>query len=161
GNDNTFIGNLSGKSISAGSGNTFVGAGLVASSDISGSIAIGSNFSVSQSNIIQLGGSSTTKIGIGKNPATDDILDFAATTARLTTGGVWTNASDRKLKNDFKDLDAEDVLDKVNRLNIQRWHYIADHESITHIGPVAQDFYQLFGVGDDTTISTIDPSGVA
>ncbi|MBP9705937.1 MAG: hypothetical protein KBD79_14375, partial [Chitinophagales bacterium] len=42
-----------------------------------------------------------------------------------------------------------------------RWHYLADEQNITHIGPYAQDFYKLFEVGDDTTISTIDPAGVA
>ena len=31
-----------------------------------------------------------------------------------------------------------------------------------HIGPMAQDFYKLFNLGnDDKSISTIDPSGIA
>jgi len=33
---------------------------------------------------------------------------------------------------------------------------------VTHIGPTAQDFKKVFGVGEnDKTISTIDPSGIA
>jgi cell shape-determining protein MreC len=33
---------------------------------------------------------------------------------------------------------------------------------VTHIGPTAQDFKKVFGVGEnDKSISTIDPSGIA
>ncbi|MCH9031370.1 MAG: hypothetical protein IIB00_03820 [candidate division Zixibacteria bacterium] len=33
---------------------------------------------------------------------------------------------------------------------------------MTHVGPMAQDFYALFGVGaDNKSISTIDPAGIA
>ena len=48
------------------------------------------------------------------------------------------------------------------RLPIKRWSYRAQNPSIEHIGPMAQDFYRVFGIGEDSvTISTIDPSGVA
>lgn len=160
--NNTFLGIKSGLNISTGGNNTFLGAYVGATTgNINNSIAIGINFNVSQSHIIQLGGPVITKMGVGKNPDAGDILDFQVTTAKLTTGGVWTNASDKKLKDHFEDVDKRDILDKINQLNIQRWHYRADDKSITHIGPFAQDFYKLFGVGDDTTISTIDPAAVA
>jgi hypothetical protein len=43
-----------------------------------------------------------------------------------------------------------------------QWSYKAQDPSIEHIGPMAQDFWKQFHVGDsDTTISTIDPSGIA
>ena len=161
-NNNCFLGHKAGQNISTGSNNTFIGANVSAlSGDIFNSVAIGYNFSINQSNIIQLGNGSVTKIGIGKSPSTDDILDFQSTTAKLTTGGVWTNASDKKLKNNFENLDKAAILDKIQGLTIQRWHYISDPQSITHIGPYADEFYKLFGVGDDSTISTIDPSGIA
>ena len=160
--NNTFLGYSSGSQITTGINNTFIGANSDAiSSNVSNSIVIGNICIIDQSNAIRLGNSSVNKIGIGRSPASTNIMDFQATTAKLTTGGVWTNASDRKLKNNFQDLDANDILNKVSQLHIQRWHYIADRDATTHIGPVAQDFHQLFGVGDDTTISTIDPSGVA
>ncbi len=50
---------------------------------------------------------------------------------------------------------------KVNNLEVARWHYIADEQPVTHIGPFAKEFYEAFGTGDDYSISTIDPSGVA
>jgi hypothetical protein len=45
-------------------------------------------------------------------------------------------------------------------LNVARWKYIGTNEY--HIGPIAEQFYNLFGTGiNNTSISTIDPSGVA
>ncbi|HLZ89210.1 MAG TPA: tail fiber domain-containing protein, partial [Puia sp.] len=80
--------------------------------------------------------------------------------AYLTTGGVWTNASDRAKKDHFVVVDRDEILDKIRQLPIARWNYKGLEEQ--HIGPVAQDFYRLFQVGtDDKTISTIDPSGIA
>ncbi len=128
---------------------------------IDNAIAIGYGITVSQSNSIRIGGSTMTKIGIGKNASASNILEFQVTTARLTTGGVWTNASDERIKDQKQQLDKNEMLEKINKLKIERWHYLADEQNITHIGPYAQDFYKLFEVGDDTTISTIDPAGVA
>ena len=49
---------------------------------------------------------------------------------------------------------------KVSQLDITRWKYKGTNEY--HIGPMAQDFYKSFGLGnDDKHISTIDPSGIA
>lgn len=45
---------------------------------------------------------------------------------------------------------------------ISQWSYKAQDESIEHIGPMAQDFYRLFGLGeDDKHINTLDPDGIA
>lgn len=80
--------------------------------------------------------------------------------AYLTTGGVWTNASDKWKKENFQSLDNGEVLQKIRQLPITRWNYIGLSEQ--HIGPVAQDFYDIFHLGkDDKTISTIDPAGIA
>jgi len=80
--------------------------------------------------------------------------------AYLTTGGTWTNASDRNLKDDFSVVDDEDILNKVAQLDITRWKYKGTEEY--HIGPMAQDFYKSFDLGnDDKHISTIDPAGIA
>jgi len=85
-----------------------------------------------------------------------------STTAYLSTGGAWVNASDENLKENFNQIDGFDLLLKIGRLPITRWNYKAEDQTITHIGPTAQDFNALFDVGDDiTSISTIDPAGVA
>ena len=82
--------------------------------------------------------------------------------AHLTVGGVWTNASDANLKENFQPIDGEELLEKISDLPISQWNYKAESEAVTHIGPTAQDFKEAFGVGaNDKTISTIDPSGIA
>ena len=82
--------------------------------------------------------------------------------AYLTFSGVWTNSSDRDRKENFAPVNGADVLDKISELPISEWNYKVEDQSVKHIGPVAQDFYEAFGLGgDDKAISTIDPSGVA
>lgn len=85
-----------------------------------------------------------------------------STGAYLTTGGTWTNTSDRDQKEDFTLVDREELLEKIAALPITRWKYKVDGPGVHHIGPIAQDFHALFGVGsDDKSISTIDPAGIA
>jgi hypothetical protein len=82
--------------------------------------------------------------------------------AVLTVGGVWTNASDENLKENFKSVDGEELLEKIDELPIRQWNYKNESDDVTHIGPTAQDFQEAFGVGSDgKSISTIDPSGIA
>jgi hypothetical protein len=82
--------------------------------------------------------------------------------ATLTTGGTWTNSSDRNLKEHFTSIDGKLLLEKLSKLPISLWNYRSERQDIKHIGPMAQDFYALFGVGnDDKTISTVDPAGIA
>jgi hypothetical protein len=84
------------------------------------------------------------------------------TGAYLSTGGVWTNASDRNLKANFAPVNAHSVLDRVVALPILTWNYRSQPRSIRHIGPMAQDFRKAFGLGeDDKHIATIDSEGVA
>ncbi|MBI4250354.1 tail fiber domain-containing protein [Candidatus Uhrbacteria bacterium] len=102
---------------------------------------------------------------VGQNAAitANRIIDTESG-AYLSGGGTWTNASSRALKENFADLDAGDMLKKVNQLKITRWNYKADSSDTTHIGPVAEEFYAAFGVGGIEgmrSISTIDPSGIA
>jgi hypothetical protein len=80
----------------------------------------------------------------------------------LSNGGDWINASDRNAKENFKEVDARQLLEKIASLPVTEWNYIGEDENVRHIGPVAQDFNALFGVGqDDISISTVDPAGIA
>jgi len=100
-------------------------------------------------------------VGIGTTTPTMGPLSLASG-AYVTAGGVWTNASDRNLKTNFIAQDPQTILAKIATLPITQWNYKNESASTTHIGPVAQDFYALFGLGgSETSISTIDPSGVA
>jgi hypothetical protein len=94
----------------------------------------------------------------------DDGSDLIATStgAHLTVGGVWTNASDAAMKDNFTPVDRQAVLASLADMPISTWNHSAEDASITHMGPTAQDFYAAFGLGgSDTSIGTIDADGVA
>jgi hypothetical protein len=76
-------------------------------------------------------------------------------------GSSWSSVSDRNLKENFKDEDGEKVLMAIAKMPIQSWNYKSQDKSIRHLGPVAQDFYAAFKLGEnDTTISTVDIDGI-
>ena len=105
-------------------------------------------------------GGSTSSLTVEAATGVDPILHSSG--AKLTVGGVWTNASDENLKENFQPVDGEEILDKVDALPITEWNYKTESDDVRHIGPTAQDFQQVFGVGSDgRSISTIDPSGIA
>ncbi|MBV8489749.1 MAG: tail fiber domain-containing protein [Candidatus Eremiobacteraeota bacterium] len=111
---------------------------------------------------------------ITKSTATNQFLARVAggvtfwTNSAMTTGvkvaaggGSWSSASDRNLKTAYRSIDADDVLDKVSLLPIGTWSYISE-PGVRHVGPMAQDFYAAFGVGEDNRhITTIDEDGIA
>ena len=75
--------------------------------------------------------------------------------------GAWASVSDRNRKHLFRTEDGESVLGKIAGMPIPSWTYKAQDTSIRHLGPMAQDFYAAFGLGQDTlTITTSDISGV-
>ena len=82
--------------------------------------------------------------------------------AKLAAGsGTWASLSDRNVKTNIAPLDDATVLDKVASLPISRWSYKSEH-GVRHVGPMAQDFYAAFKVGeDDKHITSIDEDGVA
>ena len=46
-------------------------------------------------------------------------------------------------------------------MSIARWNFKGDANT-THLGPMAQDFHAVFGLGgDDKDIATVDADGVA
>jgi len=69
--------------------------------------------------------------------------------------------SDRNIKNNFAAVDPQSILERVAQLPIESWNYNFQGEGIRHIGPMAQDFYQAFNVGeDDRHINMVDANGV-
>jgi hypothetical protein len=91
----------------------------------------------------------------------------------LTTGGEMTiegemNAvafnptSDVNLKEGFAAVNGRDVLALLADIPITTWNFKSQGQDVRHIGPMAQDFYAAYGVGQDNLhISTTDADGVA
>jgi len=93
------------------------------------------------------------KIGLGVlNPAHPLQL---ANGARVTAGGVWTNASSRALKHDVRTLTVADARAAVHALEPVRYVYDADPGE-TQLGFIAEDVPELVATGDRTTLSPMD-----
>jgi len=70
--------------------------------------------------------------------------------------------SDRNLKKDFEEVDGRNVLQRLTDLSIETWRYKQGEIPIRHMGPMAQDFYAAFGLGEDNKhINPTDTNGVA
>jgi hypothetical protein len=77
-------------------------------------------------------------------------------------GGAWASVSDSSKKENFNYENPEFVLQKIANLKILSWNYKSQNRKIRHVGPMAQDFYAAFLVGENnTSICTIDIDGVA
>jgi hypothetical protein len=77
-------------------------------------------------------------------------------------GGSWASLSDQNMKDNITAIDPRDILAAVVNMPISTWNYESQDESIQHIGPMVQDFYAAFGVGeDDLHITSVDADGVA
>ncbi len=91
---------------------------------------------------------------------TNSLLTQGVTVA--SGGGSWSSVSDRNVKDHFAAVDTQVLLAQVAALPITTWNYKAQGASIRHIGPMAQDFFAAFSVGeDDKHITDIDEGGVA
>ncbi len=70
--------------------------------------------------------------------------------------------SDRNKKEAFEEIDPAAILDAVINLPLKEWQYTNQTHVIRHIGPMAQDFHEAFGVGEsDQLIHPLDTAGVS
>jgi trimeric autotransporter adhesin len=77
-------------------------------------------------------------------------------------GSSWNVISDRNRKQDFLATDSEDILARLRQVPVSTWRYTEETDrSVTHIGPMAQDWQRAFGFSrDETTINMSDFDGV-
>lgn len=68
--------------------------------------------------------------------------------------------SDRNLKENFGPVDRDAVLKGLLGLDVSAWNYKSFSSSERHIGPMSQDFFGTFGVGNDVTLNPVDTFGV-
>lgn len=112
----------------------------------------GGGFTVAVPNFyLQTNGGSITSTPDGLNGVT------------LNSGsGAWTTISDRNAKTAVYPADVRDVLKKVVMLPMNTWQYKTQEAKYRHMGPMAQDFYAAFHLGEsDKGIDTVDADGVA
>ena len=62
---------------------------------------------------------------------------------------------------DFAPVDKKELLSKIAQLRVRYYRLKDQNDGTRHIGPVAQDFKNAFGVGEsDKTINMADADGV-
>jgi hypothetical protein len=166
GSNNTFLGKNAGNKSKYGFKNISIGVNSGPSLDsVYNSIAIGNDVYINQHNTVQIGNGEITRWGLGAPPVQGAAFQVGTDTlngngAYLTKGGTWTNGSSRSFKDEIAQIDQRDILNKLKQLPIYHWKYKGTKEY--HIGPIAEDFYELFATGiDNKHISTIDPSGIS
>jgi hypothetical protein len=83
-------------------------------------------------------------------------------TGNLTIAGGLTQNSDVNSKENFTAVDGMEVLTQLQELPISTWNFKTDDTGARHLGPMAQDFYEIFGLGtDERHIAPMDAAGVA
>ncbi len=131
----------------SGANNTAIGYNAdVSTGNLTNATAIGNGATVNASNKVRLGNSAVTVI----------------------EGQVaFSFASDRTRKENFRPVDTEDVLRKIQNLEVTSWNYIGnDPKQFRHYGPMAQDFFAAFGhdevgtIGTPTTLTSGDIDGI-
>lgn len=77
-------------------------------------------------------------------------------------GTGYVTASSKTMKDDYKEINPDGVLAKIDQLPIMEWHFKGTEDSIRHIGPFAEDFHALFNLNgaDNTMISPTDEMGI-
>lgn len=76
-------------------------------------------------------------------------------------GASITCASSVTLKENFLDVDGEDILQRMRRIPVNTWNYIDEGRQSRHLGPFAEDFWREFGLGNEPlAIGHLDIDGV-
>ncbi|MEX1002118.1 MAG: tail fiber domain-containing protein [Crocinitomicaceae bacterium] len=85
--------------------------------------------------------------------------DLSAGVELSAGGGSWSMLSDRNKKRMISPVNYMSFENSFNQLNLYSWQYKG--YTVAHCGPMAQDFYHLFLVGEsERYINMIDADGV-
>ncbi|MBV9492708.1 MAG: peptidase S74 [Acidobacteria bacterium] len=154
-------------------------------------VAIGYNVTADQDHTMALGkfasnngftgtlvwsdGSATASADTFKNTANNEAAFRATGGFRFrtnlsgTTGcnlpagsGVFNCTSSRLTKENFNNVDGEQVLLTLRSVPVSTWNYITEGKQVRHVGPMAEDFYAAFGLGtNNTSIGVQDLASVS
>ncbi|HEU4390635.1 MAG TPA: tail fiber domain-containing protein [Blastocatellia bacterium] len=97
---------------------------------------------------------STGNIGIGGLLTPTNPLEHTSG-ARLTAGGVWTDASSRALKTNIRNLTTSEALKTLKALNPVQFEYKAQPGE-NYVGFIAEDVPDLVAASDRKSLSPMD-----
>lgn len=76
--------------------------------------------------------------------------------------GVFNCTSSRTTKENFLNVDGNDILASLRKVPVSTWNYITEGQQSRHLGPMAEDFYGAFKLGTtDKAIGIQDAVGVS
>ena len=110
--------------------------------------------------VIHLDDDNNSASGFAIHNGTNQIIFSLDEAGNLTNATTINGSSDINRKENITPVETGGILEKVANMPISEWQFKG--EEIRHIGPMAQDFYTAFGLGQgETTIATVDADGVA
>lgn len=77
--------------------------------------------------------------------ARQEAMISAGIDTAISVAGI---ASDRRLKRSITPVDVTAILEKVEQLPVSTWRYEWEKDGMRHMGPMAQDFYKTFALGE-------------
>jgi hypothetical protein len=92
-------------------------------------------------------------MGVNTSPVAGRAIN-TSTGAYLSSGGVWTNASSRELKDDIERLTTEEAQQAFAKLDPVRFRYKGRQGS--HVGFIAEDVPALVATADRKGLSPMD-----
>jgi hypothetical protein len=149
--------------VSGGNGNTGGGTAAFAAGFLAQALTDGSFVWSDDTTPVQVGSTKSNQFVVR---ATGGVGFFSSEAlksgVKLASGaGSWSSLSDRTMKTAISSLDGDTVLAALARLPLSEWSYVSE-PGVRHVGPMAQDFFAAYHVGeDDRRITTIDEGGVA
>jgi len=76
-------------------------------------------------------------------------------------GAAIVCSSSMTLKENFREVDGEDILTRMRRIPVNTWNYIDEGRGSKHLGPFAEDFWREFKLGTEPlAIGHLDIDGV-
>jgi len=95
------------------------------------------------------------KIGFGVGAVNAAYAIEHSNGAHLTTGGVWTNASSRQLKQEVMEITTDDAKQALNNLNPVTYAYKSQPEE-TYAGFIAEDVPEIVAMNDRKSLASMD-----
>ncbi len=95
------------------------------------------------------------KLGVGTGTVAAGDAVAVWNGAHLTTGGVWTNASSRELKDNIQTLSSEDANRALAGLSPVRYVYKNSRDE-EYVGFIAEDVPDLVATNDHKSLSPMD-----
>ena len=96
------------------------------------------------------------------DPLTEDRRLALDNDGNLFVGGTITQLSSRHSKENLVAVAGSTLLSQLRQLNLWTWNYRSSSMADRHMGPVAEDFYRMFGLGkDERSVAPADMAGVA